>query len=58
MAIPTLEELTQLLPQMRVKDFGAGHHFLAEENPRRVVELVVETIRERTPVAAGTGVVA
>ncbi|MEX2282837.1 MAG: hypothetical protein WEE89_10185 [Gemmatimonadota bacterium] len=36
-----------------MKDFGPGHHFLAEENPRRVVELVVETIREHTPAVAG-----
>jgi haloalkane dehalogenase len=42
-----LEELKDLLPHMRVKSFGPGHHFLAEENPTRVVELVVETIRER-----------
>ena len=42
-----LEELKRLLPNMPVKSFGPGHHFLAEENPTRVVELVVETIRER-----------
>ena len=42
------------------ESFGPGHHFLAEENPTRVVELVVETIREGSlsdarerPVAAG-----
>lgn len=41
-----LEELKDLLPSMSVKSFGPGHHFLAEENPARVVELVVEAIRE------------
>lgn len=49
-----LEELKGLLPGMSVKSFGPGHHFLAEENPARVVELVVETIRER-PVMPGNG---
>lgn len=44
-----LEELKTLLPDLRMKSFGPGHHFLAEENPARVVELVVETIRERVP---------
>lgn len=39
------DELTRLLPQMKIKDFGPGHHFLAEENPARVVQLVVEFIR-------------
>jgi haloalkane dehalogenase len=41
-----LTELVELQPRIRVKDFGPGHHFLAEENPRRVVELVVEAIEE------------
>lgn len=48
-----LEELTRLMPQMQLKDFGPGHHFLAEENPSRVVALVVEAIRERTRAALG-----
>ncbi len=30
-----------------VKPFGSCHHFLSEENPRRVAELVSETIREK-----------
>ncbi len=47
-SLQKLEELKQLLPQMNVKDFGPGHHFLAEENPARVVELIVETIRDRS----------
>jgi len=48
-----LDELTRLLPRMQVRDFGPGHHFLAEENPGRVVELVVDTIRERTRATGG-----
>jgi len=41
-----LDELKRLLPKMHVKDFGPGHHFLAEERPDRVVELVTEAIRD------------
>ena len=44
------EEVTRLLSLIQLRDFGAGHQFLAEENPKRVVELV-ESIRERAPVA-------
>ena len=40
-----LEELRTLVPHMVMKEFGPGHHFLAEENPARVVELVVEAVR-------------
>lgn len=54
-SLKKLEELTRLMPQMQLKDFGPGHHFLAEENPSRVVELVVEAIRERTPAPARAG---
>lgn len=39
-----LEQLKELLPAMRVVDFGAGHHFLSEERPERVVELVVAAV--------------
>lgn len=41
-----LEELKTLLPTMVVKQFGPGHHFLAEENPERVIELIVESVRK------------
>lgn len=47
-SLARLDDLRLLLPQMIVKDFGPGHHFLAEENPGRVVDLVVETIREHS----------
>jgi haloalkane dehalogenase len=36
-----------LVPGLEVKPFGSGHHFLAEENPRRVADLVSETIAEK-----------
>jgi haloalkane dehalogenase len=41
------ERFKTLIPGLEVKEFGAGHHFLAEENPQRVAELVSETIREK-----------
>jgi haloalkane dehalogenase len=41
------ETFKTLLPHLEVKGFGPGHHFLAEENPQRVAELVGETIREK-----------
>ncbi len=41
-----LDELRQMIPHMQLKEFGPGHHFLAEENPGRVVELVTEAIAE------------
>lgn len=40
------ERFKTLLPKLQVKSFGPGHHFLSEENPARVAELVNETIRE------------
>lgn len=41
------ERFKGMLGNLEVKPFGPGHHFLAEENPRRVAELVCETIREK-----------
>lgn len=41
-----LEELQALIPHLRIRQFGSGHHFLAEENPGRVVDLVVEAIEQ------------
>lgn len=41
------ERFKALLPGLEVKSFGPGHHFLAEENPQRVAQLVNETIQER-----------
>lgn len=40
-----LRELERLLPRMSVRPFGPGYHFLAEENPARVVEMIVEAVR-------------
>lgn len=41
------ERFKALLPRLEVKPFGPGHHFLSEENPRRVAELVSQTIKEK-----------
>jgi haloalkane dehalogenase len=41
------ERFRALMPSLEVKHFGPGHHFLSEENPQRVAELVSETIREK-----------
>ncbi len=35
-----LEALQERLPKLVVQDFGAGNHFLGEENPDRLVEMV------------------
>jgi haloalkane dehalogenase len=43
-SLKNFEGLRNLLPRMVVEDFGPGHHFLAEENAERVVELLVKTI--------------
>lgn len=45
-SLQKLEDLKRMQPRIEVKSFGPGHHFLAEENPARVVDLVVETIRK------------
>lgn len=41
-----LDEVRALIPHMVIKQFGPGHHFLAEERPERVVELVSGWINE------------
>lgn len=41
-----LDEMKVLIPHMVIKPFGPGHHFLAEERPERVAELVSEWINE------------
>lgn len=40
------ERFKTLVPNLQVKPFGPGHHFLSEESPARVAELVSEAIRE------------
>ena len=37
-------QVIDMLPNVTVKDFGHGHHFLAEENPARVVDLIVQSL--------------
>ena len=46
---PSLRRLAELkakLPHLVFKDFGPGHHFLAEENPERVAALLSEWMDE------------
>ena len=42
-----MNEVQAMIPQMVIKQFGPGHHFLAEERPERVAELVSEWVNER-----------
>jgi len=39
-----LDQVKSLIPQMVIKQFAPGHHFLAEERPERVAELVSEWV--------------
>jgi hypothetical protein len=48
------ERFKALMPGLGVKEFGAGHHFLAEENPSRVAKLVSEAIHEKGRAARAT----
>lgn len=41
-----LEELQQTWPQMVVRDFGSGYHFLTEERPDRVAEMISDWVIE------------
>lgn len=41
-----LGEVQALIPHMTIKQFGPGHHFLAEERPERVAELVSEWVND------------
>ena len=45
-SLKRLEDLKQKIPHLVVKDFGPGHHFLAEDNPERLSDLLIEWIRE------------
>lgn len=46
-----LDELRKRLPQLEVRDFGPGFHFLTEENPDKVATMVSTWLRE---LATGT----
>lgn len=41
-----LDEVKALIPHLVIRQFGPGHHFLAEERPERVAELVSGWINE------------
>jgi len=42
------ERFREKVPRMTVKNFGPGHHFLAEENPVRVTDLLAQWMKELT----------
>ena len=50
-----LEALARTWPQLVVQDFGPGNHFLAEENPTRLAEMVSDWINGIGLGAAGAG---
>lgn len=56
-SLKKFEELRRIFHRMVVKDFGPGHHFLSEERPERVVELLVESILGLDVRQRGTSVV-
>ncbi len=43
-----LHLLRNQLPQLIIKDFGAGLHYLQEENPDKIAELITEWMRGNT----------
>ncbi|MGB5082316.1 MAG: hypothetical protein WBO23_16430, partial [Burkholderiales bacterium] len=45
-SLERLEELKKRIPHLSMKSFGPGHHFLAEENPDRLVRLLADWMRE------------
>ena len=49
-----LQGLKKILPQLIIKDFGPGLHFLQEDNPERVADLVMEWMRQCRRVAKAT----
>ena len=51
------QEIIDMIPHITVKDFGPGHHFLAEENPQRLVELIVESLSSNSAMSVDQGTV-
>lgn len=50
------EAVKRQIPHMVVKSFGPGHHFLAEENPNRVSDLLIEWVQSlRLGIGTGAG---
>ncbi len=45
-SLKRLEDLKKKVPHMAIKQFGPGHHFLAEENPERVARILVDWMKE------------
>lgn len=42
-----LDTLKTQLPDLAIQDFGPGYHFLSEERPERVVEMVAAWVNEK-----------
>ncbi len=40
------DDLRKRIPNFTMKQFGPGHHFLAEENPERLTQILVEWMEE------------
>jgi haloalkane dehalogenase len=40
-----LERLREIIPRFTIQDFGPGHHFLAEENPGKLSDMLVAWLR-------------
>lgn len=45
-SLKRLDDLKLRLPHMVMKDFGPGHHFLAEENPEKLSGIIVEWLQD------------
>lgn len=45
-SLKSFERFRRSMPRLTVKDFGPGHHFLAEIDPGRLSEIIVDWLRE------------
>lgn len=45
-SLKNFERLRRSIPRMVVKDFGPGHHFLAEIDPGRLSDIIIEWLKE------------
>jgi haloalkane dehalogenase len=48
-SLASLEAFRQRVPRLTLKEFGPGQHFLAEEDPQRLADLLVEWFCELAP---------
>ena len=45
-SLKKFEDVKKKIPHMVIKPFGTGHHFLAEENPEKVSQILVDWMKE------------